>query len=533
MSSFSAPETGSARYLQALRQHWLLITTLVVLAVAAAAVSSATATKRYSAAADLLVRPLSPNDTTYQGFNSLFQETLDGSSAVVTAARLLNSPAVKHPCITTLPPNARGATIHLQPIGQADVISVEATASNALQTAAAANAFASCAVQNRTAAYQAELQAQVTQIQRRINLIPPAARQGNFQYASLEQSLATYSAGFGSANPTLSILSQAQAPTSPVWPRPKLALAASLLIALLLGVGIAFLLEFVSPRISREEELQLHQRLPILARVPRLRGSTGRNYLTGKAELPAQVWKSYRVLRAVLAHAGNEGGYPRTIVVTSALPGDGKTTTAINLAITLAAAGQRVILVDADVHRPMVASFFNVAAHRSGFSRLLTNEVKPDDLLQAPENPGLKLVLAGHDPSGYANLTEERFSKLLERLSPFADVVVVDTPPLPEVAEVLDMASVAEVLLIAVRLGRTRRDKLAELRELLARRRITPAGFVVTTRGGVEREREYDYPGEVPGRPSLVEGPRAAAPRTASLAQRTARPKVAGRRRGD
>jgi non-specific protein-tyrosine kinase len=503
-SSF-ASETGSMRYLQALRRHWLLIATLVVLAVASAAISSYSATKRYEASADLLIRPLPTNGTPFQGFTSIIQQSTDASSAVVTAARLISSPEINEPCHRALPPQARGASIGIQPVGQADVINVNASASNPLRAANAANAFASCVVHNRTAAYEDDLKAQIKQVQRQIAAIPVATRQGNFEYASLQQTLATYKGALGSNNPTISVLSQAVAPSSPVWPRPKLAFAASLLIALLLGVGIAFLIEFVSPLISREEELQLDQRLPILARVPRLPGSASRNYLTGKTPLPAQAWKSYRVLRAVLAHAGDSGGYPRTMVVTSAMPGDGKTTTSINLAITLAAADLKVILVDADVHRPMVASFFNVAAHRNGFSRLLTNEVRPEDLVQAPLNPGLKLVLAGHDPSGYANLTEERFASLLERLAKIADVVVVDTPPLPEVAEVLDMAGVAEVVIVAVRLGRTRRDKLAELRELLARRGVSPAGFVVTTRDRVERETEYDYPGDIPRRPSRIE----------------------------
>lgn len=512
------------RYVQALRRHWLLIASLVVLAVGSAAVSTYTATKRYSASADLLIRPLPTNGTPFQGFNSLIQQSTDTSSAVVTAARLLNSPEVKGPCLAKQPPNARGASIGLQPVGQADVISVQATASAPLRTANAANAFASCVVQSRTAAYQTDLQTQIKQVRRQIAAIPASARQGNFEYASLQQTLATYTSALGSPNPTISVLSQANTPVSPEWPRPKLAFAASLLIALLLGVGIAFLIEFVSPLISREEELQLDQRLPILARVPRLPGSAGRSYLTGKTPLPAQAWKSYRVLRAVLAHAGKSGGYPRTMAVTSAMPGDGKTTTAINLAITLAASDLRVILVDADVHRPMVASFFNVAAHRSGFSRLLTSEVTPDDLVQAPLNPGLKLVLAGHDPSGYADLTEERFRHLLDRLTTIADVVVIDTPPLPEVAEVLDMAGVAEVVVVAVRLGRTRRDKLAELRELLARRGIAPAGFVVTTRDRVERETEYDYPGEVPRRPSRLEPAQRAREQSASAAAPQRRP---------
>ena len=108
-SAFAPADMGAVRYLQALRRHWLLIATLLGVAVGAAAISTFTATKRYTSSADLLVRPLSPNDATYQGFNSLFQQTLDGSSAVVTAARVIGSPEIRVACLRALPPGARGA----------------------------------------------------------------------------------------------------------------------------------------------------------------------------------------------------------------------------------------------------------------------------------------------------------------------------------------------------------------------------------------------------------------------------------------
>jgi capsular exopolysaccharide synthesis family protein len=520
-ASFAMPDQGSMRYLQALRRHWLLIATLVVVAIASAAVSSYTATKRYQASADLLIRPMPSNDSTYQGFNSIFAQSVDGSSAVVTAARYLGSPAVKRPCLAALPANARGASISLQPIGQADVVSIQASSSNPDRAAAGANAFATCAVANRNAAFQADLKTRIDQLRQRMALIPAANRQSNFEYAALAQTLANYLSALNLPNPTITLLSPANTPSTPVWPRPRLAFAASVLVGLLLGIGLAFIIEFVSPRVVREEELQLQHRLPILSRVPRLSAREARRYLTGQAPLPAPAWKPYRVLRAVLAHGGKGGGYPRTVVVTSSVPGDGKTTTSINLAITLAASNLRVILVDADVHRPMVASFFNVAVRRGGFSRLLTSEVTPDDLVQAPLHPNLKLVLAAQEPAGYANLSEERFSHLLDRLASIADVVVVDTPPLPEVAEVLDMASAAEAVLVAVRLGRTRRDKLVQLRELLARRGIAPAGLVVTTRDRLERDGEYDYPGEMARpTPRLATPPQPAQPAQAAAARR-------------
>ena len=501
--SFST-DTGSARYLQALRRHWLLIAVLVAVAILAALVSVATATKRYTATADLLVRPLSPSDDTYRGFTSLFQQTLDGSSAVVTAARVVSSPEVKAPCAPSL--RSTGATVHVQPLGQADVVELQADAETAEAAKAGANAFATCAVTNRTQAFQAELNDRIAQIRARIKAIPADTRSGNYQYAALQQSLATYEASLDAPNPTISLLTEAALPQGPVWPRPKLAIAAALGIALLLGAAIAFFLEFLSPRIGREEELQQLHRLPILTRIPKLPTAAGRGYLSGSAPLPPQAWKAYRVLRAVLANTGADGGYPRSLLVTSAMPGDGKTTTAINLAITLAASDLRVILVDADVHRPMIASFFNVPAHRDGFHELVSGKAEAAQVLvDVPLDPGLKLVLASQQPDGYAGLTAERFAAALEKLTKLCDVVVVDSPPLPEVAEVLELASAVDVVLLSARLGRTRRDRLADVRELLARRGISAAGFVVTTRDRVQRETHYDYPGAAPRRSATIE----------------------------
>ena len=484
-----------------------------MITVVAAEVSMLTAAKRYSATADLIIRPMSPNDDTYRGFSSVFQQPLDNSSVVVTAARLITSPAVRVPCRSAMAQSLRQAKISITPLGQADVINITGDANNPNVAAAAANAFANCTVSNRNAAFNDELKSRIASLKAQAAAIPKDARAGNYVYAALQQQLGGYSAGLGSPNPTIGVLSQASPPAGPAWPRPKLTFAASLLVALLVGIAGAFFLEFATPRINDEDDLRIYQRLPILGRIPRLPGGTAEAYLAGRAPLPPQVWKSYRVLRAVLAHAGTDGGYPKTIVVTSAMPGEGKTTTAINLALTLARADLHVILVDADVHRPMLASFFNTAANRDGFRAMLTGKPTSSMLVDVPLEPNLKLILSAADPAGYTGLTEQRAEAMLGSLAGIADVVVIDAPPVSEVAEVLDLASVAEAVLLAVRVGRTRRDKLTETRELLARRGINPAGFVVTTNHGVDRETHYDYPSE-PRRDRPVE-PVRVAPRAA------------------
>ena len=184
-------------------------------------------------------------------------------------------------------------------------------------------------------------------------------------------------------------------------------MAIALLVALLLGVGAALALEHFNPRINREDELLLGHRLPILARVPRVSGSEATRYLTHRGRLPAHVWEAYRTLRASLTGAGPDGGFPRTILVTSAIPGEGKTMTSVNLAITMALTGVKVILIDADLRRPMIATVFGAAARSNGFGLLLLRNASPElALLEAPGTPNLQLLLSNPEHAHLVDLLQ-------------------------------------------------------------------------------------------------------------------------------
>jgi receptor protein-tyrosine kinase len=244
--------------------------------------------------------------------------------------------------------------------------------------------------------------------------------------------------------------------------------------------------------------------MPVLARVPRLPSRAVQGYFLGQAPLPREAWKAYRTLRAVLSNAGGEGDrFPTSIAVTSAGPGDGKTLTAVNLAIALSSAGLNVTLVDADLPRPMVGTVFNIVGHRNGVVRLLNNpEAAQTGAVDAPLHSRLKLLLASEEQMHELHLFDtQRVKQLLERLAKESDVVVIDMPPLTEVAEAVAFADASETVVICVRIGHTRRDKLAELRELLARRGVVPLGFFVTSRRGAARSDKHGYqgyPGELP-----------------------------------
>jgi Mrp family chromosome partitioning ATPase len=479
---------------------------ITLLAVLVALLVVVTATKRYEAAAHLGINPISNFDNgAVAADNALFQQPADGSSVTVRAIEVLSSPRYldawkRSPSYTTLGPNRDSATISLSPLSQADIIAVQASAPEARLASDAANHFARYVKARRDQEFQTWLKGRIQAIEGQMGLVPKRSP----QHATFAATVAELQAALGTGDKTVSFVAPASVPGAPSWPRPKTTLAVALLVGLLLGIAAAVTLEVTNPRFTREEELTNAHRLPVLARVPRLPVTAVEGYFLGQAPLPREAWKAYRTLRAVLSNAGGDGDrFPTSIAVTSAGPGDGKTLTAVNLAIALSSAGLNVTLVDADLPRPMVGTVFNIVGHRNGVVHLLNNPDAPQTgAVDAPLHSRLKLLLASEEQMHELHLFDtQRVSKLLDRLARDSDVVVIDMPPLPEVAEAVAFADASEAVVICVRIGHTRRDKLAELRDLLGRRGVVPLGFFVTTRRGSRRsdKQAYQgYPGELP-----------------------------------
>ena len=500
MTAASFEPRGAVRYLHAVRAHWPLILILTIVAVIAAALVTLTATKKYQASADIQIQALPAYSADpFQGFD-VFRTAADGSSPVVTAARVFASPAYKDAVRSRLGRQGARVSLNVTPLSQSDIVTVGVTAPSARLAATAANTYASTVIAQRKALFQRELAQRVQQVSRQIAAIPARARATNLVYPTLAGQLGNLQTWVGSPDPTVQILTSAAIPTSASWPRPKLTLLIALVIGLLLGLASAVTLELVNPRVTSEEELLLSHRLPVLARIPRMRSRMANLYLLGRASLPAGVWRNYRTLRAVLSNAGINGGYPRSILVTSASPGDGKTMTAVNIAIALASAEVRVTLIDADFHRPMIASIFNVPNRGDALTRLLVNpDAATTGTIEVPKYPGLRLLLSNPNELHQARLYHpERFQKLMRRMEQESDVIVIDAPPVPEVAEILTLTAAVEAVIVCVRIGNTRRDRLAELRDLLARRGVTPLGLVVTSRKRPEiSPSEYEYAAEI------------------------------------
>jgi len=498
-------QRGAIRYVQALREHWKLIVTLMVVGIAVAGLYSLTATKRYDADASLLVTPVQAPDNAFLGISAFRESSDDPTRTVVTLSRIVHTVQAAEAARTAgglhLSIGQLLGAVSVIPVSQSNLITIKASASNPETAAAIANGFAKGIVEVRTRQFQEEVRATIDRLQRQVDAIP-AKLQQSAQSVALQQSIAAVRTLIGTEDPTLRIATPAGPPGSPSWPRPALTIVVAFFATLLLGAALALILELVNPRVNREEELIFDQRLPILARVPRLRRKVIREYLARRKPLPQPAWEAYRTLRMNLAAAKPSGDSPRTILVTSAQPRDGKTITSVNLATSLAKSGLKVILVDGDYRRPMLGAVLGVSPSSESPSLLEDPARLPSLLVPIPDVDGLLVLPASPANSLMVDqIDATRVRRFFDALSELADVVIVDSAPPTEVADTLPLADEADAVLIAVRLGYTRRDRLGDLRWMLAQHGVAPTGFVMAARRAADvRTSYYTTPTRKPSR---------------------------------
>lgn len=475
-------QPGSASYVRVLRERWQVILVTALVCVAAGLITQQLLPTSYSAEADLQILPIDNSDSTFVGVDVFRNISSDPTPNVLTLARYVQTLSTAQIVLQKLhlktTPQDLLTHISVQPLSQTNIVAADAKASTGKQAAALANAFADATIARRTADVQAGVRAVIARLQQQIT------RSGGSGQAVLpvQQRLAALRSLIGLPDPTTEVLNRADVPTAPTRVSKKLVAVATLVAGLLLGFGLALVMDMFGGTIRREEELLVRERLPILARVPRLPKKTIEEYISHAESLPPTAWEAYRTLRTNVMHGVDPEQTP-VILVTSAMAGEGKTLTAVNLALTLAAQDMRVILMDGDFRRPMVASIFGVVPPRDGFSATFMRGDLSAAIRDVPANPNLRLLLPtlGH-LSQIDRLDSERVRVAFNAARSNADVVVVDSAPAAEVSDALLLAAGADITLVAVRIGYTRYDRFDALRTSLANYGVLPAGLVVTTR---------------------------------------------------
>lgn len=238
----------------------------------------------------------------------------------------------------------------------------------------------------------------------------------------------------GGASPvTLSTTKPATAPTSPSAPNTRLNLVAALIAGLAVGLGAALLRTKLDVRIRGEIDLRRVTDVPLLGGISYDHDAIKKPLLTQAAPQSPRA-ESFRQLRTNLQFA-NVAGKAKTVLVTSALPGEGKSTTAVNLAISMAEAGQTVCLVDADLRRPMVSEYLGLDRN-AGLTTALVGAIDFNHLLQPWGEDSLTVLTSGQIPPNPSELLgSDAMKTLLARLEQTFDAVIIDAPPLLPVTD--------------------------------------------------------------------------------------------------
>ena len=283
-----------------------------------------------------------------------------------------------------------------------------------------------------------------------------------------------------------SVVDDATLPSSPVTPQPVRNLGLAFLLGLLLGFGLAVARELLDTSVKSPDEIAAATDAPLLGSIA-YDASVKTEPLVSNLDSHAPRAEGFRVMRTNLQFVDVDAS-TKVFVVTSAVPGEGKTTTAVNLALTLAQAGQKTLLVEGDLRRPKAALTLDMDGS-VGVTTVLLGKVSLEDALQEYATTGLAVLASGAIPPNPAELLQSRaMTDLLARCRQQFDTVIIDAPPLLPVTDAALISTQADGAILVVAHGRTTRDQVAQAAQRLGAVDATLVGAVLnmtpSRRGG-------------------------------------------------
>ncbi|HEX2576658.1 MAG TPA: polysaccharide biosynthesis tyrosine autokinase [Aquihabitans sp.] len=495
-----AGEPGVREYLGVLgrRRRAIVVFTLLVLVVALA--SSLVQTPRYTSEARVLIEPRVSEQELDQTGQPL---VVDRKRIIDTEVRLLGSRSVRDQVERTFGPDTPAATTAA--IEGTDLVSVSVSSTDAELAAAVANETARRYISFRTESTRQDLAEAAESVQRQLNdasgrlavldeLVATAtgsalvSAQADRAAAAeqvrtvrtrldalrLKQTLTT-------GNATL--VDRAEVPSDPVSPTPVRSAILALFAGGILAVVLAFVLEFFDDRIDSRSGLeQIAPHLPVLGMVPVLSGWEDRRttHVAALEDRTSSASEAYRSLRTSLQFVSGLDG-ARTIQVTSATAGEGKTTTAVNLAVMFAMAGQRTILIDADLRRPRVHAFLGLP-NGAGYTTAALNGRPLSKVSHRvlEEHPLIAVTSGPPTPYPAELLQSEASVKLLDACRRDADVVIVDSPPVVPVADAVALSAHVDAVLLVVSAERSTKRNVRRAVDQLGQVAANVCGVAIT-----------------------------------------------------
>ncbi|MFL5781799.1 MAG: polysaccharide biosynthesis tyrosine autokinase, partial [Thermoleophilaceae bacterium] len=286
------------------------------------------------------------------------------------------------------------------------------------------------------------------------------------------------------------LVQPATPPSSPSSPKPLKDTAIAAILGLLLGVGLAFLIDRLDRRLRDPKDVEDIVQRPVLGAIPRSR--VLQRARIGQEALPPGEAEAFRMLRANLRYFNVDRDI-RSVLVTSAAPGDGKSTVSSNLALAASEAGTRTLLLEADLRHPTLARLMGLRS-TPGLTNVLAAHKTLEDVIQTVTVPGrvqgdmprrdLDVVVSGPIPPNPSDLMEsDRLRQLIKAAEAEYDLVVVDTPPTSVVSDAIPLVTQTNGVIVVARLGTTKRESLTHLRDQLINLDAPLLGVVVNSLG--------------------------------------------------
>ncbi len=495
MSAFERPSQseqrresdGLAGALAVLRQRWPLVVGLVLACLLIAVVRHERAAKTYSATASVAFQSGTLQDSALQIVPS---STSEPQREANTEVLIAHSPEVAQAVRQQLHTSANAeqlldeAKVEVAP--NADIIEIVVASGDPGYSAQLANAFAEQYIAFKARSELAGIGNAEKSLQAQIAALPA----GSAERATLQQSLQRLGELRAVAGGGANIIGRATPPASPSGSSLFSAAAIGLLVGLALALALVFLLESLDRRIKSIEEAEREYRLPALVGIPQAA------FRRERAAERGELLEPYRILRSALDFVAVARTLD-TLLVTSAVSGEGKTTVAIDLAQAVALAGRRVVLIELDLRRPTFATHFDLDASDPdrGLTAALTGAHEVSELLlePLPELPQLSVLPAGRIPHNPAELLgSPRIAEIVGSVATEGGIVIIDAPPLNPVADaqVLLNNPAIHAALIVARLNLLTRDAARRARGILDRHMVEPVGLAVT---GLRDGSRYGY----------------------------------------
>jgi capsular exopolysaccharide synthesis family protein len=285
------------------------------------------------------------------------------------------------------------------------------------------------------------------------------------------------------------IIDVATVPKNPVEPKPRQNTVLGFLLGILIGVGGAFLLEYLDTSIKNTREIEDLTGLTVLATIPLIKDK-GHPQIPTIDEPHSQMAEAYRILRTNLAFAATAKPI-KSLLITSTIPQEGKTTTCINLGISLAQQGHKTIILDCDFRRPMLHRYLAqyISSNTNGLSDVLVGKLKLKDAIVEGTAHNLNFITSGTIPSNPAELLgSPKMMETVEKLKNDFAYVIFDAPPALGVADARVIGKISDAIIVVVLSKRTHRDAVREVKDELERSGEKIIGFVLN---GVDFDLHY------------------------------------------